>query len=104
MPPSRTLRALMRADKAKITDEVWDAERIRGFLNKQAMGQEPDQFSQLLFAYRSMRAEDFAHFVAVFVEAGGNVKARSKHGLSLQDVISTHTRATAFVKILQRYG
>lgn len=94
----------MRADKTKITDEVWDAERIRGFLNKRAMGQESEQFSQLLFAYRSMRAEDFARFVAVFVEAGGDVKARSKQGLSLQEMISTHTQAAAFVRTLQRYG
>lgn len=94
----------MRADKAKVTDEVWDDERIRSFLDKQTMGQEPEQYSQLLFAYRSMRVEDFARFVDIFVESGGNVGARNNAGLSLQDVITPHQQAKGFISALQQYG
>lgn len=94
----------MRADKAKVIDEVWDDERIRSFLDKPAMGQEPKPYSQLLFAYRSMRAEDFARFVDAFVEAGGDPRARNKEGLSLHEVIATHTRAKDFLAILQQYS
>lgn len=94
----------MRADKAKVTDEVWDDKRIRSFLDKQAMGQEPEQYSQLLFAYRSMRVEDFERFVKVFVESGGKLGARNKAGLSLQDVITPHQQAKGFISVLQQYG
>ena len=94
----------MRADKAKITDEVWDDERIHSFLNKPALGQEPEQYSQLLFAYRSMRAEDFARFVHAFVEAGGDLNTQNKDGLSLHEVIASHAQAKEFLTILQQYS
>jgi len=43
-------------------------------------------------------------FVDAVVEAGGDPRARNKEGLSLHEVIATHTRAKDFLAILQQYS
>lgn len=90
----------MRPDKAKVVDEIWDEARIDSFLDKNAMGDENAEFSTLLNAYRSMRAEDFARFIARFTEKGGNVDAKSNDGRTLAQVIVNHEKATPFKEIL----
>ena len=100
----KLLGKLMRADKAKVTDEIWDEQRIQSFLNKPAMGQEPKHYSQLLFAYRSMRPEDFERFIKAFVAGGGDVNAKSKDGLTLAQVITSHQKSAAFTRILQLHS
>ena len=62
MSSDKLLGKLMRADKAKVTDEIWDEERIQSFLNKPAMGQEPEHYSQLLFAYQEYATRGFWTF------------------------------------------
>lgn len=104
MSSDKLLGKLMRADKAKVTDEIWDEERIQSFLNKPAMGQEPEHYSQLLFAYRSMRPEDFGRFIKAFVAGGGDVNAKSKDGLTLAQVIKDHQKSAAFTSILQQHN
>ena len=104
MSSDKLLGKLMRADKAKVTDEIWDEQRIQSFLNKPAMGQEPKHYSQLLFAYRSMRPEDFERFIKAFVAGGGDVNAKSKDGLTLAQVIKSHQKSAAFTSILQQHN
>ena len=104
MASSKLLGKLMRADKAKVTDEVWDEQRIQSFLNKPAMGKEPEHYSQLLFAYRSMRPEDFERFIKAFIAGGGDVNAKSKDGLTLAQVIKTHGKSAAFTSILEQHS
>ncbi len=95
-------RRNMRPDKTKVVDEIWDAERIRGFLDKAPMGkgQNPD-FSALLYAYRSMRADDFAVFIGMYVDAGRDLNATSQQGLTLLDTIRDHRTSAAFREILE---
>ena len=90
----------MRPDKAKVVDEVWDDERIASFLDKGPMGDEAAEFSTLLHAYRSMRAEDFARFIEQFTQAGGRVDAKSNNGRTLAEVIERHAKAGPFKEIL----
>lgn len=90
----------MRADKAKVVDEVWDDQRIESFLGKQPMGDEPEAFSQLLHAYRSMRVEDFARFLERFRDAGGNVAATGSDGRTLAEVIASHKKSAPFLALL----
>ena len=80
----------MRADKAKVVDEIWDEARIESFLNKGPMGDEPEQFSCLLNAYRGMRSEDFARFLEQFKARGGDANAQSKDGRTLLEIIEAH--------------
>lgn len=90
----------MKADKTKVVNEVWDEARVDSFLVKGPMGPEPEQFSQLLHAYRSMRAEDFARFVERFIVSGGDVNATNNDGQSLAQVIAAHKKSAPFLTIL----
>ncbi len=90
----------MRPDKAKVVDEIWDDERIDSFLGKAPMGGENAEFSTLLNAYRSMRAEDFGRFLAKFKANGGSVDAKSQDGRTLAQFIETHAKAAPFRDLL----
>ena len=90
----------MRPDKAKVVDEIWDDERINSFLTKGPMGAEEEQYSTLLHAYRSMRVDDFARFIAAFKEAGGDPAAKAADGRSLAEVIATHKQSAPFIALL----
>ena len=92
----------MRPDKQQITDEVWDDARIRSFLDKAPMGdgEDPD-FSTLLYAYRSMRPDDFAIFVDLFVAAGRNLDARGRLGATLLETIADHRHGAPFRAIIE---
>lgn len=95
----------MRPDKAKVVDEVFDDERIRSFLDKAPLGAEPSvDFSALLYAYRSMRSEDFARFVEFFKSEGRNLSATNRHGQTVAQVIAEHRHATDFVDVLKQHG
>ena len=95
-------RQNMRPDKAKVVDEIWDEDRIRGFLDKAPMGDEASaDYSALLYAYRSMRADDFAVFVSLFLGAGRDLDAKSNAGLSLLETIRDHRHGAAFRDILE---
>ena len=92
----------MRPDKAKVIDEVWDESRIESFLDKAPMGDEAAEFSVLLNAYRSMRAEDFDRFITKFTARGGNVHAADQRGRTLLEVIADHEKSGPFREILER--
>jgi hypothetical protein len=95
----------MRPDKQKVIDEVWDDERIEGFLHKTPMGDERDRdFSTLLNAYRSMRPGDFERFIDRFQALGGNLDARSNDGQTLLELIAGHRHGVDFRDILLRHG
>lgn len=92
----------VRPDKQKVVDEVWNEARIRGFLDKAPLGAgvDPD-FSALLFAYRSMRPDDFRIFIDFFTQAGRNLDARGEAGETLAELIAEHRQAGPFRRILE---
>ncbi|MDA1075437.1 MAG: PA4642 family protein [Proteobacteria bacterium] len=95
----------MRVDKAKVVDEIWDDERIKGFLNKPPMGPGADpDFSVLVNAYRGMRPEDFTRFLSYFTAAGRNLNATDHAGRTLLKVIGDHRNSAAFREALQNAG
>ena len=94
----------MRPDKAKVVDEIWDEARIAEFLAKPPLGDEPRDFSALLYAYRSMRPDDFERFVELFLSAGRDVNERGTDGRTVLGVIEEHRKAAAFRDILERHG
>ena len=94
----------MRPDKKAIVDEVWDDARIEGFMHKPPMGDgETPDFSILLYAYRSMRVEDFERFLKVYRAAGKSVDAPDQHGRPLVDHIGNHRKAAPFIEVINRY-
>ena len=92
----------VRPDKQKVVDEVWDDVRIRGFLDKAPLGEgvDPDH-SALVYAYRSMRPEDFKVFIEHFTGAGRDLDARGEAGETLMELIANHRRAEPFRRILE---
>jgi hypothetical protein len=95
-------RRNMRPDKAKVVDEIWDEERIRGFLDKTPMGDERSaDYSALLYAYRSMRPADFEVFIDLYVAAGRDLNATSNQGATLFETIRDHRHAGPFCTILE---
>ena len=90
----------MRADKAKVINEIWDDTRIEFFMNKEPMGEESVEFSQLLFAYRSMRIGDFKLFLHRFKGAGGDINATNKAGQRLRDIVASHQKSADFLALL----
>ena len=91
----------VRPDKQKVVDEVWDDARIRAFLDKAPLGEgvDPD-FSVLLYAYRSMRPDDFETFIGYFVQAGRNLEARGEAGETLAELIAAHRHSEPFRRTL----
>ena len=87
----------MRANKVRVTDSVWDDERIQNFLNRPSMGQETEDCRRLLFAYRSMRRGDCKRSVGAFVTTDGEVNRKSIDGLTRAPEIKMHLKSAAFI-------
>ncbi len=92
----------MKRDKQKVLDEVWDDDRVASFLRKVPpdLPGDPD-FHVLLFAYRSMRAGDFARFLDFYVDAGRDVTAKNGDGVSMAHYLSRHARADPYIDLLE---
>lgn len=94
----------MRKDKAKVLDEQWDDARVASFLEpRPGDGDRPDH-RLLLRAYQSMRAEDFARFVALFVQADGDLNDTGPDGRTVLDEIREHRYGTPYTDILVAAG
>lgn len=85
-----------------VTDEVWDDERVQGFLAMEPSGNESADFHVLLKAYRGMRPEDFERFIRFFVDAGRDPQARDSQGRTLWEIIGTHRHGADFIKARDR--
>ena len=70
----------MRKDKVKVLDEQWDDERVASFLEPRPGDGESADYAILLRAYQSMRDDDFARFVPMFVAAGRKIDAVGPDG------------------------
>ena len=92
---------MQRKDKQKVVDEVWTPERIRSFLDLLPPAGMDADFHRLQRAYQSMRAEDFAEFVAMFVAAGGRLDARGPQQQTLLEELEQHRHGAAFAEILR---
>ena len=86
----------------QVTDEIWDDERVKSFLDLQSLGESAD-FHVLLKAYRGMRPEDFERFLVFFNEAGRNLDACDKSSRTLWQIIAKHRQGAAFIAARQAY-
>ncbi len=82
-----------------VTDEVWDDDRVKSFLEMEPYGDESADFHVLLKAYRGMRPDDFSRFLRFFVEAGREINARDKQGRTLWDIIEKHRQGAEFIAV-----
>ncbi len=93
-----------RKDKKVVVDEVWTPERVRSFLDLEPPQDWDADFNVLLRAYRSMRAEDFALFIDMFVAAGRSLDARGPHGKTILEIVTEHPNSAAYARSLQGAG
>ena len=85
----------------QVVDEIWDDQRILGFLELQPYDDQSADFYVLLRAYQGMRVADFQRFIGFFIEAGRDVQARDDRGRTILEIISKHRHAAEFVRVLE---
>lgn len=94
-----------RPDKAKVIDEIWDEDRVAGFLEARPPENGPDpDFFVLWKAYQGMRIGDFRRFLAMFTAAGRNIDAVNERGETLSTFIAPHRHAAEFIEALVAHG
>ncbi|MBO6658805.1 MAG: PA4642 family protein [Pseudomonadales bacterium] len=87
----------------QVTDEVWDDDRVKSFLDLEPHGENAD-FHVLLKAYRGMRVEDFDRFLVFFTDAGRNLDAKDLHGRTLWSIIENHRQGADFIVLRKKYN
>ena len=92
----------MKKDKKKVVDEVWTEDRIKAFLTLKPADPVEADFHRLLKAYQSMRVEDFALFVDLFVKEGGCIDAVSRKGDTVLSILKKHRHADPYRAILDK--
>lgn len=94
----------LKKDKQKVLGEVFDDERVRGFLEIDSLEGESDDYRRLERAYRGMKAENFATFVSFFVDAGHDINAKNPSGLNVLQVIQDHHISKEYCSALKSAG
>ena len=87
----------------QVTDEVWDDDRVKSFLDLEPHGENAD-FHVLLKAYRGMRVEDFDRFLVFFTDAGRNLDAKDINGRTLWSIIENHRQGADFIDLRKKYN
>lgn len=94
----------LKKDKQKVLGEVFDDERIAGFL----VGEAPEGFNRDFYllerAYRGMKAENFETFVRMFKEQGLDLNSQSPEGQTLLARVSEHDQGAEYAGILKAAG
>lgn len=94
----------MKKDKEKVLDEVWTEDRVRAFLDVEPKAGENPDFHKLLKAYQSMRADDFALFLDMFLEIDGDLNATDPAGRTVLSYVQEHRKSGEFAIALQQRG
>ena len=94
----------LRKDKQKVLGEVFDDERVLGFLEIEPREGFDKSYLLLERAYRGMKAENFDTFIGFFKNAGYDVNAKNPDGLNLLQVIVNHTQSSAYCEALKSHG
>jgi hypothetical protein len=92
----------LKKDKVQIIGEVFDAARLRSFLDYQPPQGVDADYHVLEKAYRGMGAENFADFLALFVAAGRNPRATNPAGQTLAEVLRDQRHAEPYLATLAR--
>jgi hypothetical protein len=94
----------MAKDKEVVVDEVWTEARVREFLDVKPVEDVEADFHMLMKAYQAMRADNFADFVAMFLEQKRNINARDPRGRTVLSYVREHRKSEEYVQILERSG
>ncbi|WHI52201.1 PA4642 family protein [Microbulbifer sp. MLAF003] len=93
-----------KKDKQKVLGEVFDTERIAGFLIGEAPKGVNLDYHLLERAYRGMKAESFASFVQLFLAEGKDLNSPGPDGKTLLSRIKEHRQGKEYGEILKAAG
>ena len=85
----------------QVTDEVWDDDRVKSFLEMEAYSGNVD-FHLLMRAYRGMRPADFERFLPFFIDANRDLDATDDQGRTLWSIIEGHRQGADFIALRER--
>jgi hypothetical protein len=85
----------------QVTDEVWDDDRVKSFLEMEAYGGNAD-FHVLMRAYRGMRPSDFERFLQFFTDAKRDLDATDDQGRTLWSIIEGHRQGADFIAMRKK--
>lgn len=91
----------LKKDKQKVLGEIFDDERVRGFLLGEAPEGVSKDFYLLERAYRGMNIDNFNTFVEFFVAAGHDKNARNPDGKTMSDLVTEHRHGEAYLQTLR---
>lgn len=95
----------MRVDKQKVTDEVWDDDRVRSFLTpRPPAGDDSPDFTLLVNAYQGMRPDDFRRFIGFYTADAHDLDAANERGETFVEYLTRHRRAGPFIDIMIEAG
>ena len=86
----------------QITDEVWDDDRVKSFLEMEAYSGNVD-FHLLMRAYRGMRPADFERFLPFFIDANRDLDATDDQGRTRWSIIEGHRQGADFIALRQKH-
>ena len=86
----------------QVTDEVWDDDRVKSFLEIEADSGNVD-FHLLMRAYRGMRPADFERFLPFFIDANRDLDATDDQGRTLWSIIEGHRQGADFIALRQKH-
>ena len=96
---------MLKVDKPKVVDEVWDEARIRSFLLRDPPNDHTSMdYHILLRAYQGMRPGDFAVFITAFLAEGHDLNATDARGQSIAAFVARHRHGAEFLEILEAAG
>lgn len=92
----------MRKDKKQlIGDEIGD-EQVKLFLDFEPVDATSPSLHKLIKAYRGLRIDDFARFLAFFKEAGYDVDGKDERGQTFVDLIKDQRNAEEYIELIER--
>ena len=91
----------LKKDKQKVLGEVFDDERVKGFLNGNPPTGVSQDFYLLERAYRGMNIENFRTFVTFFKAEGHDVGGTNQDGRTLADLLATHKHGGDYLAALK---
>ncbi|KUJ83273.1 hypothetical protein AWR36_005180 [Microbulbifer flavimaris] len=94
----------LKKDKQKVLGEVFDDERIAGFLVGEAPEGRNRDYYLLERAYRGMKSENFATFIQLFLAHGGDINARNAEGQTFLARIAEHRQSNDYAEVLRSAG
>lgn len=94
----------LKKDKQKVLGEVFDDQRVKGFLDIQPYGDINADFHVLEKAYRGMKAENFEAFIKFFKEANRDINATNQDGKTILTIVLEHRHGEDYAEILKAAG